>query len=303
VLWSEAFSRVEREKVAEGRMRVSLGPSPRKSVLRRRRRGRRRDSRRGRRRSATPRLIVVDPQSPSTLVCSTRRLTRSYLVCVIAVCVLVVGVLLLDRSGMAAQLTLGLVTTLALIALTRVLRIPAAQVVTAVLVATLGEVLLSMVWGLYSYRSGLLPLYVPPGHGVFYAIAAATAHQPFFQRHTRAIVRTVLVAGSVIALVGIVFLRDRWGLVWWLAAAGLLLTSRRKLLLSACFTWTMLLEWLGTGLGNWRWAEIVPGLGLRSANPPSGVGILYIVLDLIVVLIASGAFRDGPRTDTVPQLS
>jgi len=48
----------------------------------------------------------------------------------------------------------------------------------------------------------------------------------------------------------------------------------------------MLLEWTGTALGNWRWAEEVPFAGLHSANPPSGAGILYILLDLIVVAIA-----------------
>ncbi|MCU1246783.1 MAG: hypothetical protein JWN02_2693, partial [Acidobacteria bacterium] len=47
------------------------------------------------------------------------------------------------------------------------------------------------------------------------------------------------------------------------------------------------LEWLGTALGNWRWASVVPFVGLRSANPPAGVGILYILLDLLVVAASS----------------
>jgi hypothetical protein len=46
----------------------------------------------------------------------------------------------------------------------------------------------------------------------------------------------------------------------------------------------MALEWAGTSMGNWRWAPLVPFLGLRSANPPAGVGILYIILDVVVVL-------------------
>ena len=47
----------------------------------------------------------------------------------------------------------------------------------------------------------------------------------------------------------------------------------------------MILEWVGTAIGNWRWAAEVPWVGLHSANPPAGVGILYILLDLIVVAI------------------
>ena len=53
----------------------------------------------------------------------------------------------------------------------------------------------------------------------------------------------------------------------------------------------MLLEWLGTGIGNWRWAAEVPGLGLRSANPPSGVGVLYVLLDLLTVMVVTARWR------------
>ena len=68
----------------------------------------------------------------------------------------------------------------------------------------------------------------------------------------------------------------------------LLLRSRNQLLLSACFTYTIFLEWLGTAIGNWHWTAVVPFVGLRSANPPSGVGILYILLDLITMAICTG---------------
>lgn len=47
----------------------------------------------------------------------------------------------------------------------------------------------------------------------------------------------------------------------------------------------MILEWVGTAIGNWRWAADVPWVHLHSANPPAGVGILYILLDLIVVAV------------------
>ena len=53
-----------------------------------------------------------------------------------------------------------------------------------------------------------------------------------------------------------------------------------------------------TANGNWHWVEGVPFVGLTSANPPSGVGILYILLDLIVVAVAA-RFLTAP----VPQES
>jgi len=187
--------------------------------------------------------------------------------------------MLLLLDGHVPQLTLGLATAIFLSLFARNPR----QVVVAILVATTGEVVLSLGWGLYTYRYALIPLYVPFGHGIFYALAAESARQPALLHNEKAIARAVLIAGSVIAAFGFVALHDQWGLLWWIAAATLLMRSRNQLLLSACFTYTILLEWAGTAIGNWQWAAVVPFVGLHSANPPSGVGILYILLDLIVV--------------------
>jgi hypothetical protein len=230
---------------------------------------------------------------------------RRFLLAAGAVSILLVCVLRFEQAGVLPQLIAGGITTIALVALTITLEIPKRQILTAVVVATIGEVLLSVVWGLYDYQHALIPLYVPPGHGIFYALAAGTAQQSLLRRHARGIFRGVVVAGSLVAAVGFFAFGDQWGLLWWLAALALLLTSRRKLLLSACFTWTMLLEWLGTALGNWRWAAEVPGLGLHSANPPSGVGILYIALDLLVVLLAgtaAGEEDDRPDGELAPSV-
>ncbi len=103
-----------------------------------------------------------------------------------------------------------------------------------------------------------------------------------------------MVCGTAIALVSLVAYHDAWGFLWWLGALALIRASRNRLLLSACFVYTMILEWMGTAIGNWRWAAEVPFVGLHSANPPAGVGILYILLDLIVVAI-TGAIASGRR--------
>jgi hypothetical protein len=199
----------------------------------------------------------------------------------------VATVLLIDRTGLVPQLLLGVATASFVWLFCRRLDIPAVQVVCCVAVATLGEVLLSVVWGLYSYRHALIPLYVPPGHGLLYALAVATARHPRLREHQRAITRVVLIAGSAIALVSLGRFGDTWGLLWWAGAVALIAFSYNRLMLSACMTYTVLLEWAGTANGNWHWTAAVPYLGLRSANPPSGVGILYLLLDLIVVALAA----------------
>ena len=197
------------------------------------------------------------------------------------------AVLLADRDGFAAQSLLGLATAAFVWLFCRQLRIPAVQVLCCIAVATLGEVLLSVGWGLYSYRHAVIPLYVPPGHGLLYALAAATSRHPRLREHERAITRTVLIAGSINAIVTLVLFDDTWGLLWWLCAVALMWRSHNRLMLSACMTYTMLLEWAGPANGNWHWTATVPFVGLHCANPPSGVGVLYVLLDVIVIALTT----------------
>lgn len=205
----------------------------------------------------------------------------------LALLVFVPSVLLLDGRGLTRQLALCAATALFLGLFVRRLEIDVRAVLAAIAVATVGECILSIAWGLYEYREAVLPLYVPPGHGLFYALAAAAARTPAFVRRERSIVRGVLVSGSTIAVASLFFANDVWGLIWWIAALALMLRSDHRLLLAACFVNATLLEWAGTYLGNWRWAPVVPGLGVTTANPPSGVGLLYVLLDLIVVALVA----------------
>jgi hypothetical protein len=205
--------------------------------------------------------------------------SRRFLIFLIAATVYIPIMLFFDAPGAARQVSLGIVTALFLALFGRDRK----QIIVAIIIATTGEIVLSLGWGLYTYKNALIPLYVPVGHGVFYALAAETAKQQIFRKHATAIAKSVIVAGSAIALFGLVVFRDQWGMLWWIGAALMLARSRNQLLLSACFTYTIFLEWLGTWIGNWQWAATVPFVGLHSANPPSGVGILYILLDLMTV--------------------
>lgn len=198
------------------------------------------------------------------------------------------ALLLVDTRGVVPQLALGAATLGFLVTFAR--RDQMRPIATAILVATTGEVILSLGWGLYRYTNALIPLYVPFGHGIFYALAAESAEQPLLQRFAKPITRGVFIAGSAIAIIYLMRFHDQWGFLWWIGAAAFLGRSRNQLLLSTCFVYTILLEWLGTAIGNWYWFPRVPGLGLTSANPPSGVGILYIMLDLITVAICSQRF-------------
>lgn len=223
---------------------------------------------------------------------------RRFLAILIASAVYMPLLLLLDSDGLPVQAALGLAIAAFLFLVVRHSPVPPAHVLCCIAVATLGEIVLSLGWGLYSYAHAIIPLYVPPGHGLFYTLAAATAQQPRFRERARGITRAVLIIGTLIAAVSLVFFNDVWGFLWWAGALALIRTSRNQLLLSACFAYTMLLEWVGTAIGNWQWFAEVPFVRLHSANPPAGVGILYILLDLIVVGIMTS--RLAPATPPAP---
>jgi hypothetical protein len=195
--------------------------------------------------------------------------------------------LFLDGDGLPRQVALGIATALFLWYFARSSEVRPGQIICCIIVATVGEVVLSLGWGLYSYRHAIIPFYVPPGHGLFYTLAATTASQQAVRLRASAITRWTLISGTIIAIVSLTLRHDIWGFLWWIGAMALIVVSKNRLLLSACFIYTIILEWVGTAIGNWTWAAEVPFLRLHSANPPSGVGILYILLDLIVVAITS----------------
>jgi len=85
--------------------------------------------------------------------------------------------LALDQQvGYPGQLALGACTAVVLIALLALHpRRVRAQTLAVVVIATCGEVIGSLIWGLYSYRLENLPAFVPPGHGLVYLAGLSLA--------------------------------------------------------------------------------------------------------------------------------
>src|SRR4029079_8492200 len=120
-----------------------------------------------------------------------------FLAILIAAAVYIPTLLLLDMRGVVPQLALGLATLAFLVLITRNADVDKREVIVAILVATTGEIVLSLGWGLYTYRNALIPLYVPFGLGIFYALAVVSARQPTLQRHAHKIVQGVLGGGTI----------------------------------------------------------------------------------------------------------
>ncbi len=148
------------------------------------------------------------------------------------------------------------------------------------LFATLGEVFLSLVWGLYDYRLGNLPLFVPPGHALLLCLGL------FVARHVGARAAWLVPALALPAVLAMAWLHsDTFGLVLFVAfaLAMALANGRARALYAVMFVLSLLLELYGTWLGNWRWRAEAPWLGLPTCNPPLAAGTFYCLLDVLVV--------------------
>ena len=156
-----------------------------------------------------------------------------------------------------------------------------------VALATGVELFCSVAWGLYSYRWGNVPLFVPPGHGLLYLFALRAARTPLLVEHGRTL-RRVALAGATLWAIGGLTIEPL--LVGRVDALGALLwpvfframRSPRAMVYAACFFITAELELLGTGFGNWAWTAVAPVTHLPAGNPPSVVAGGYCVLDSVV---------------------
>jgi hypothetical protein len=146
------------------------------------------------------------------------------------------------------------------------------------LFATLGEWFLSLVWGLYDYRLGNLPLFVPPGHALLLLLGMQLAvHVP-----RRVAVLVPCVAAPVVAWQAFAGV-DRLGVALFAVFAVAMWRSAARRLYAVMFVLALAMEFYGTWLGNWRWRAEAPWLGLAMANPPLTAGAFYCVLDVLVM--------------------
>jgi len=155
-----------------------------------------------------------------------------------------------------------------------------------VLYATLGEIFLSLVWGLYEYRLANVPLFVPPGHALLFMLGRILA-----ERAREWIVWFVpLAATPFVCLLTWTGLGTLDALLFAMFLLCML-SGRARRLYAVMFVLSLAMEIYGTWLGNWTWAEVVPWWGLTTVNPPLAAGAFYCVLDMLVVATVAGRKR------------
>ena len=161
-----------------------------------------------------------------------------------------------------------------------VLRSPGAarrELIACVLLASAGELVLSLGCGLYDYRMGGIPLFVPPGHVLLYTLGSiAAARMP--PRLPAVIALAAALGALALAVAGL----DRLSLPLTLIFLAALRWGPAPRLYAAMFVLALVMELWGTWLGNWHWRAQVPLLGWATVNPPFAAGAFYAVLDWLV---------------------
>ena len=150
--------------------------------------------------------------------------------------------------------------------------------------ATFGELLLSRVWGLYTYRNSVLPIFVPPGHVLLFIAGMIVADQKWVSRKVSAAI--LAIAGVVLACL-IAQGRDLLSIPLFTLFLACVFWGSEKKLYIVMFALALGLELCGTWFATWRWQPIAPYIHLATANPPLAAGAFYACLDLLTAWICS----------------
>ena len=210
------------------------------------------------------------------------------LVCAIVAGWIAIGLALDHHAGVGRQREIGAATWIVLLALlAQAPRAVRLQVGALVVIATAMEYTASPLLGIYTYRLGNVPAYVPPGHGLVY-LAALTLGGAL---RGPALPRATLAVGAAWALWGITLSdrRDVVGVVLLACYAGFLRYGRAPGVFAVVFLLTGELELMGTRLGDWAWAH-GPAV-LTLGNPPSGIAGGYGFLDAAAMAAAAWWLR------------
>jgi hypothetical protein len=187
------------------------------------------------------------------------------------------------------QLLLGALTwVVLLVACVPLTRERRAQVAGVVLVATCAEFLGSIVWGVYRYRLGNLPMFVPPGHGLVFLLGLRLSQLEATKRHARAFIGAVILAAVAWGVLGVTAF-PRVDLLGALGIAVFLFYLRygpTPAIYAGVFVAVGMLEISGTAIGTWGWKPTVPGTTVTSGNPPSGAIAGYALFDICAMVLA-----------------
>jgi hypothetical protein len=197
-----------------------------------------------------------------------------------AIAVLALGLWADVHVDLPGQLAIGALVWTLTLALLRPL--PASErrfYLACIGIATAGELFLSLVWGLYTYRLGNVPMFVPPGHALMLMLGLSLT-----RRMPEVAARSILGGAGVYTVLAFFTGLDTLALpLYLLLMVSVLSLPAHARLFASSFILTLTLELYGTTLGNWLWHREVPWVGLVTTNPPAIAGAFYCTLHALAI--------------------
>ncbi len=151
-----------------------------------------------------------------------------------------------------------------------------------------GEILFSLVLGMYHYRLGNVPLWVAFGHGLIFWLVFRLSHATWMKPIQTQIQYGLLAFAILYSILWLYAARDWFGFLCTVAFLAILFTAKKsRLFFLIMFAVVAYIEQVGTAVGCWYWPGTIMNIsgGIPSGNPPSGIAVFYFLFDASVLWI------------------
>mgnify|MGYP006879611391 FL=1 len=157
------------------------------------------------------------------------------------------------------------------------------QMIFAVLIGFFGEYLFSVALGMYTYRLGNVPHYIPFGHAFVYIAVLLFSKATSIKKHHIKLEKIFATSIFIYASMFLIFKNDVFGFVMTVVTLFILRNKpKERLFYLTMYISVAVLEIIGTAYKCWFWPPIAWNIFefLPSYNPPSGISLFYFLLDL-----------------------
>jgi len=153
--------------------------------------------------------------------------------------------------------------------------------------SVIGEYIFSLVFEMYSYRLGGVPIYVPFGHAILFSTGVLISEHAFVSKYEKQmqpvfISLYIIILGAVVAL-----FQDTLSVIFALVFLWVLRRKGYQTLYFIMGFLVLYIELAGTAWGCWAWKHHIFNISwLQTTNPPVGAFVCYVLADLGVIKIA-----------------
>ena len=161
--------------------------------------------------------------------------------------------------------------------------------------SAIGEGVFSLLLGLYQYRNGGVPIYVPFGHSILLATGLLLTDSHFVQQNERRLCNGLLLFHGALIAATLFFRGDTLSSLFAVLFVAIMRGQCKRPFYLILGLLVLYVEILGTFWGCWAW-DAQPFGVLRTTNPPPGAFTCYVIGDMIAIQIAAGLSRRYSRS-------